>query len=74
MTEQTIEQQLFNKRVDEFVTDLVALQEKHGVVALAILKSSPFGIMPDINYFDKATLEKQTGKQPAQPEVVPMKG
>ncbi len=74
MPEQTIEQQLFNKRVDEYITDLMEIQKKHGIVQMAVLKQSPFGIMPDINYFDKETLEKNMGRTPSTPQAEPLKG
>ncbi len=73
MTEQTLEQQLFQKRVDEYIAEAIALQEKHGIVPLAVLEHNIFGIVPEIKYFDKERLEAQLGKKPSGPQVASIK-
>lgn len=69
MTEQSqpdaARQEDFNRRLNLFLPEYQALQEKHGIVPLAVTKVTMFGIVPDINYFDKATLEKNAGTQSA---------
>lgn len=54
------------KRFDVFEVfeqEFIALQEKHGVVPIPTLRTTPYGIVPELRYFDKAELEKQTGPQ-----------
>ena len=48
----------FQQRVSQFDAELGALQEKHRVVIVPIVKVSPFGIIPQLQYVDKDEVDK----------------
>ena len=54
----SIEQQIFNKRVKDFDTELSALQEKYKVVVVPNLAITKYGIIPQIEYRDKEELDR----------------
>lgn len=54
----TIEQQIFNENVDKFLKDLQELKNKYGIEIVPMLQTSPFGIVPQINYVDKKKHEE----------------
>lgn len=56
---ESIEQQIFNKKLAEFETELTKLQELHGIVIVPIIQSNVFGIMPGLIYMDKKQYEAQ---------------
>lgn len=58
---QTMEQQGFQKRVQDFTSDLIKLQEKHHIVMMAVMKIEPdgSGIHAIFRYVDEADLRKQ---------------
>ena len=58
--QKTMEQQAFEKRVQDFIDDLVKLQEKHSIAIQAALKAEPFGIFPHIKYLDKREFDRMT--------------
>lgn len=64
-TGQTIEEQDYQRRIEEFVTELKALEEKHKINIMPIITSSPYGIIPQIRYLDKNKVDKLIEEQKA---------
>jgi len=56
-------------RYDAFDAELTQLQDKHRVVIMPVLKNTPVGIFPQVNYYDKDEIDKQNG-----PVAGPIKG
>ena len=52
-----LDQQLFNKRVEAFNKDLVMMQQKYGLVIVPFIDMTPFGIVPNLKYMDKAQFD-----------------
>ncbi len=65
----TLEQQIFKKKADAFDKDLAALQEKHGLVLVPIIRFNQHGIMPDLIYMTKEEFNKklQAGEAASTP-------
>lgn len=59
----TLEEQDFNRRVDEFEKELQELQLKHRILLIPALKITPAGIVPQNNYVNKDTVDQAVAKQ-----------
>jgi hypothetical protein len=55
----TIAEQAFEKACNEFEKELIALQEKHGLVIIPKLNVTMAGIVPGVMYMDKKTYDAQ---------------
>lgn len=72
----SIDQQIFEKRCDDFVKDLQLLEEKHRIVMLPVLKHLPVpgmpgasnGLIPSMIYKDKDSFEREIAQ--AQEQMV----
>lgn len=56
--EKTIEQQVHEKNVKDYLAEIAPIQEKYNVRSIAIIEYLPDGIRPVIIYVDKARHEQ----------------
>lgn len=54
----SIEQQMFQKKVDDFFKELHALQNKYGLQLLPVIIWSKFGAQPDLEVHDQKQLQQ----------------
>jgi hypothetical protein len=57
MSDQSLEQQAFQKKLGAYLLDKKKLEEKHGIVDVPILSYTEMGMFPVIVHRDKAQYE-----------------
>ena len=62
MTDQSLDQQILQDKINAFEKELQELETKHGIVIIPTLNFTPYGIVPQNTYMDKSKVDAQVNK------------